>query len=253
MNIKNYLKKELSDLQIKKIRKTINFFKSIGHGNDLTKLAKIYKTDKWGDHFYTPHYTTHFKKFKYKKIILLEIGVGGNENPRLGGGSLRMWKKYFPKGKIFSIDIYDKSFHEEKRISIYKGSQIDKPFLMNLVAKTSKPDIIIDDGSHFNKHVIETFGVLFPMLKEGGIYVIEDVQSSYWPYFGGDNHDLNNPNTTMNFFKKLTDSLNYKEFIKPDYQPTYFDENIISIHFYHNLIFIYKGRNDENSNVIKHC
>ena len=54
----------------------------------------------------------------------------------------------------------------------------------------------------------------------------------------------------MNFFKSLTDALNNKEFIKPGYKQSYFDKKIISMHFYHNMIFIYKGDNNEESNRI---
>ena len=111
-------------------------------------------------------------------------------------------------------------------------------------------DIIIDDGSHINEHVIKTFNLLFPKLKDGGIYVIEDTQTSYWDDFGGDSQDLDNSKTLMNFFKSLTDTLNNKEFIIPGYKQSYFDKKIISMHFYHNLIFIYKGDNNEESNVV---
>lgn len=105
-------------------------------------------------------------------------------------------------------------------------------------------DIIIDDGSHINEHVIETFKFLFPKLKNGGIYVIEDTQTSYWKDLGGDSENLNNPKTMMNFFKSLIDSLNSKEFETSNQIKSYFDKKIISMHFYHNLIFIYKGNND---------
>ena len=107
--------------------------------------------------------------------------------------------------------------------------------------------IIIDDGSHINEHVIETFNLLFPKLKDGGVYVIEDTQTSYWEEYGGDGTDLNNPKTMMNYFKGLTDCLNHQEFITPAHQPDYFDKKIVSMHFYHNLIFIYKGDNNEQS------
>ena len=50
-------------------------------GRNLSKLAIIYNTDKYGSHYYTPHYQKYFKKFKYKNIKLLEIGVGGYESP----------------------------------------------------------------------------------------------------------------------------------------------------------------------------
>jgi len=128
---------------------------------------------------------THLNKFKYKRINLLEIGVGGYEDPYSGGESLRMWKKFFPFGKIFSLDIYDKSSLQENRIQIFKGSQVDKDFLEKVTAEIGEINVIIDDGSHINKHVIETFKLLFPKLKDGGIYVIEDMQTSYWKDFGG--------------------------------------------------------------------
>ena len=219
-------------------------------GRDLSKLAIIYDTDKYGSHYYTPHYKKYFRKFKYKKIKLLEIGVGGYEFPDKGGNSLRMWKRYFPFGKIFAIDIYDKSPQEEKRIKIFKGSQIDHEFLSNVIKDIGEIDIIIDDGSHINQHVINSFGYLFPKLKKGGVYVIEDTQTSYWENFGGDSKNPENPGTTMNFFKKITDSLNYKEFMIKDYTPSYYDRNIISVHFYHNMIFIFKGDNNEDSNIL---
>jgi demethylmacrocin O-methyltransferase len=109
---------------------------------------------------------------------------------------------------------------------------------------------MIDDGSHLNEHVITSFRTLFPLLAEDGIYVIEDTQTSYWPKFGGDSYNLNNANTIMNFLKTLTDGLNYEEIARKDYPPSYFDQNIVSLHFYHNLVFIYKGRNEEGSNSV---
>ena len=87
-------------------------------------------------------------------------------------------------------------------------------------------------------------------MKDGGIYVVEDTQTSYWEDFGGDSEDLRNSKTIMNFFKGLTDGLNNKEFVRPGYEQTYLDKKITSMHFYHNMIFIYKGDNDEESNVV---
>jgi len=52
----------------------------------------------------------------------------------------------------------------------------------------------------------------------------------------------------MNFLKRLTDGLNYEEIARKDYRQSYFDRSIVSLHFYHNLVFIYKGRNKEGSN-----
>jgi demethylmacrocin O-methyltransferase len=241
--VKEILRKKLSKSSQRRLRNLFDDIKAIGLGNNLNRLGKIYRTDKIGNHFYTPHYRLHLKNLKYKRINLLEIGVGGYENTQAGGNSLRMWKKYFPFGKIFSIDIYDKSVLQENRIKIFCGSQIDRNFLDKVTNEIGSIDIIIDDGSHINEHVIESFKLLFPKLNDRGIYVIEDTQTSYWTDYGGDSENLTNPDTTMNFFKSLTDSLNSEEFVNPDYKRNYFDKNIASMHFYHNLIFIYKGNN----------
>lgn len=239
--------KERFNKSIRKLKNVLDHIRAIGSGDNLDRLGIIYRTDKIGSHYYTPHYESHFHRFKSKEINLLEIGVGGNDKPDKGGKSLRMWKKYFPNGKIYSIDIYDKSVHQESRIKIFQGSQIDENFLEMVTNEIGGIDIIVDDGSHINEHVIKTFSLLFPKLNNGGIYVIEDTQTSYWKEYGGDNEDLSNPKTIMNFFKNLTDALNHKEFAKPGHQPDYYDKNITSIHFYHNMIFIYKGKNDEPS------
>jgi hypothetical protein len=249
-NLKKKAYKRLNEEQALKLKLFVGRNPIIGafvgaiFGRNLTKLAIVYNTDKWSDvskHYYTPHYQQHLKKFKYKKINLLEIGVGGYDLPERGGNSLRMWNRYFPFGRIFSLDIYDKSPHQQRRIKIFKGSQVDYNFLDNIVEQIKGPiDVIIDDGSHINEHVICTFKHLFPKLKPGGIYVVEDTQTSYWKDYGGDNTDFQNPGTMMNFFKNLVDCVNYKEFQIENYVPTYYDKNIASIHFYHNLIFIYK-------------
>ncbi|HLR76746.1 MAG TPA: CmcI family methyltransferase [Balneolaceae bacterium] len=248
--LKKILKEKLSWKSKHKLSNFRDKIKAFGKGGDLNELAKIYETDKYGSHYYTPHYMAHFKKLRYKRLNLLEIGVGGYEEAYEGGASLRMWKKYFPFGNIYSIDIYDKSALQENRITIFKGSQTDEDFIKKVVNKIGELDIIIDDGSHKNEHVIKTFEILFPLMKDGGIYVVEDTQTSYWKEYGGSSEELKSANTTMNYFKQFADSLNYQEFLIPDYEPTYFDKKIVSLHFYHNLIFIYKGDNDEKSNMV---
>jgi len=152
-----------------------------------------------------------------------------------------MWKVYFPRSHIFGIDIYDKTYHDENRIKTFKGSQTEEEFLKKVAVDIGPIDIIIDDGSHQNDHVITSFNILFPFLSPNGIYVIEDLETSYQVGFGG-SIDLLSTHTSMNFLKSLTDGLNYKEFRHP---PNYFDEHIVSIHFYHNLVFIYKGQNND--------
>lgn len=240
------------NIRKKMIRAFRQFLYSFLYRNNISSLAKAFGSDKEGGHFYARHYQNHFRPLRLKKINLLEIGVGGYEDPRQGGESLRMWKAYFRRGNIFGVDIHDKTYHNEKRIKTFKGSQVDLDFLRKIKEEMRTIDIIIDDGSHFNDHVITTFKILFPLLSPDGIYVIEDLQTSYWDRFSDnaaeDASKLVEPLTSMNFLKPLVDGLNYEEFMVDGYAPTYFDENIKSIHFYHNLVFIYKGKNNEGSN-----
>jgi hypothetical protein len=221
------------------------------YSRDLPKLSRLYGTDKEGGHSYARHYQAHFARWRRKRVTLLEIGVGGYEDPREGGQSLRMWKRYFPKGRIYSIDVHDKRALEEERIRIFRGSQDDPEFLRRVIAETGAPDIVIDDGSHVNAHVIRSFETLFPLLADGGIYAVEDVQTSYWPGFGGRIEPDGGSGTIMGYFKALADGLNHAEWIRPGYVPTYLDTHASAVHFHHNLIFVFKGANDEPSNVLR--
>jgi tetratricopeptide (TPR) repeat protein len=216
----------------------------------LMDLAQRFRTDKWLSHYYARHYQKHFLPRRLAALNLLEIGVGGYGNPRGGGASLRMWKAFFPNARIFSLDINDKSAVEEERIRIFHGSQDDPEFLRHVAAEIGRLDIIIDDGSHINQHVITAFETLFPLLADDGIYAVEDTQTSYWPSYGGSSEDLEKTGTMHTLFKRLTDGLNYEERLIPGYEPSYFDRHIVAMHFYHNLVFIYKGENDEGSNFV---
>jgi hypothetical protein len=214
-------------------------------GSKLHALAIIYGTDKWGPHWYAQLYETYFRSLRRKDINLLEIGIGGYEDPKMGGGSLRMWRTYFSRAHIFGIDIYDKHLHNERRIKTFKGSQFDNEFLEQVLREIGRIDIVIDDGSHQNEHVLSTFKYLFPRLSQNGIYVIEDVQTSYWQRFGGSSGDLQRIDTTMGFLKQRVDGLNYAEYETQNYEPDYFDKHIVAIHFFHNIVFIQKGLNDK--------
>ena len=248
---KEKIKKHLSQKQIEFIRKTRLQAKAFWFRKDLPQLATLYWTDKWNVHSYASVYQKYFEPFRKKPVRIVEIGVGGFANPNEGGHSLRMWKSYFRRGLIGGIDCYDKRAIEEPRIRTFQGSQTDPVFLEKVVKEMGGIDILVDDGSHFNEHTLESFKILFPLLLPNGIYVVEDTEASYWPGFGGDSLNLNNPRTVMCYFKNLADGLNYAERILPDYQPSYFDRHIVSIHFYHNLIFVFKGLNNEGNPFVK--
>ena len=218
--------------------------------NALKNLAKKYCTDKNSLHNYMDIYNLYFLPFKESNVNLLEIGIGGENNYKTGGASLKMWEEFFPNGKIYGIDIYEKKFCETKRIKTFLGSQSDNKFLESVFKVTGELDFIIDDGSHLNKDVIKTFLFLFKKLKNGGYYIIEDTQTSYMLNYGGDGFYLNNKNNHINFFKTLVDKINYQEIENPFFNKDYFCENITEIHFYHNLIVVKKMTNCEPSNIL---
>ena len=230
---KKILKKIVGEKRIHKIEEYVC-------SGNLDKLAQIYNSDKFGRHMYTPIYANIFKKLRRKNLSILEIGVGGYDSPTEGGASLKMWKKFFSKSNIYAIDICDKSKLKEKRIKIFQGSQDDYNFLEKVTQSTGELDIIIDDGSHINQHVISSFNFLFSKLKNGGIYVIEDTETAYRDEMGGNSKNLNDEKTSMNYFKLLVDAVNHKEFDNSLFQNKTFVNKISSIHFHHNLIFVYK-------------
>lgn len=180
---------------------------------------------------YLPIYDFFFEKEQEKPLNLLEIGVGW-------GGSLYTWVEYFPKGSITAIDNNPKRKQfEEGKIKIFIGDQADAEFLKSVNTQTGPYDIIIDDGGHMMQQQIISFQTLFPLLKDGGYYVIEDWQTSYLPkYFDGGQR-------TVEMLKDLIDGLNIGT--DPNVQPSYYSQNIVSLHFYNGIAFIRKGKNSK--------
>tara|TARA_Y100000294_G_C8550717_1_gene335175 strand:+ start:1267 stop:1950 length:684 start_codon:yes stop_codon:yes gene_type:complete len=198
----------------------------------LIEIGKKYPTNKNTSGF-IELYQKYFSSFKYEKFNLLEIGV---EN----GDSLRIWREFFVNANICGIDIDEKNFTIENT-EILIGDQSDYKFLQSIIDKYKNFDIIIDDGSHQSKHIVASFKFLFPHLKKKGIYVIEDLQTSYMPRYGGSRINLNKKNSSMNLVKSLSDSINYEKNDKPFFKKSNFDGKINSIYFHQNIAFITKG------------
>lgn len=246
-SVKDFLRKNLPWPLYRWAKRFREEMKAFFSKKDLTSLAEIYQTDKWGRHFYTPIYHHWFRDLRYHEVRLLEIGIGGYAKSRQGGNSLRMWKNFFPKGQITGIDLYDKRDLGENRIHIYTGDQSDVDFLKQVSSKEGPFNIIIDDGSHMQSHMITSFETLFPLMSPGGIYVIEDTQTSYWPKFEGSTTEMDTIPSSMNYFISRVHSINRSEWIKEDLQHEMPEDDIASISFYHNLIFIVKNESKKLS------
>lgn len=213
----------------------------------LTRLSIKYGTDKWGPHFYTPLYHQLFLELRDRPIRLLEIGVGGYDVQTAGGASLAMWADYFATGQITGIDIAEKRLALNPRVKIYRGSQDDPIFLKKICDERGPFDIIIDDGSHLPKHVVTSFNLLFPSLVNGGLYVIEDVQTAFWPRFGGSSL---HGGDTVKLARTLIECLNHAEIAVVDRSHSFplFAKQIKAFRAFHNLLIVDKGENCEPSN-----
>lgn len=140
----------------------------------LTDKGPI-RSDGTPGHNYTETYEKHFGPIRDKKIKILEIGFGG-------GDSLKLWKEYFTKAEIYCIDnnlsrIEEYNYVPDDRIKIFYGDQSNSSSLIESCNQmgVSRFDIIIDDGSHIDSHIITTFITLFDQyLTSGGIYFVED-------------------------------------------------------------------------------
>lgn len=135
----------------------------------LDHIGILRGTDKSSlNHDYLRHYERILGHLRNEPITLLEIGV-------FRGGSLRMWEDYLTAARIVGVDIVpDCIQHADNRREIEIGSQADRDYLDEL-GRRQRPHVIIDDGSHIADHVILTFRTLFPHLRPGGIYIVEDL------------------------------------------------------------------------------
>jgi tetratricopeptide (TPR) repeat protein len=135
----------------------------------LDELGSLEGTDKNElTHDYLRHYERLVGALRDDPFTLLEIGVAG-------GGSLRTWSRYFTRATIVGVDINpDCRKHAGERRIVEIGSQAEQKFLDGLGAKY-QPTVIIDDGSHRADHILFAFDVLYPYLRPGGLYIIEDL------------------------------------------------------------------------------
>lgn len=151
----------------------------------LRAAARLYGDTDKVSHGYLTHYHRHFRSIRFKKLVVIEIGVGGYESSS-PGGSLRVWRDYFPRSTIIGVDLYQKRIDLGRRVRFVRADQSSAEDLQRVLAAAGRaPDVIIDDGSHIGEHVRTTFDVLFQHLAPLGTYVIEDLHTSYWPDYGG--------------------------------------------------------------------
>ena len=207
-------------------------------------LARIFFTGvrrrihKWVH--YLPIYERYFHPFRGTPLRILEIGV-------FGGGSLEMWREYFGStATIYGIDINpDCAGLADSPNQIRIGSQDDPDFLRSVVEEMGGLDVVLDDGSHIGKHQRASFHILFPLLKEGGLYVIEDTHTSYWfRYRGG----YRRRGTAIEFAKQIVDDLH--GWYHGRSTKTSARDDVGSVHFHDSIIVIEKRSRQKPKHII---
>ena len=224
----------------------------------MKSLKDLYKnhsgkvSDKWS--IYLNEYEDKLRKYQELPIKFFEIGI-------LNGGSLEIFSKYFTNAELIlgcDIDAKCNELHyDQMNIKVIIGD-VNEEKIKNQIIKYSEFDIIIDDGSHNSDDIVRSFCNYFNHLKDDGLYIIEDLHCSYHQQHRG---GIFYPISSINFFKKLVDIINYEHWgveKKKDWLLRGFSENykinienleldhIHSIEFINSLCFIKKKPSEEN-------
>jgi hypothetical protein len=155
---------------------------------NLIDLVDNKRTDKNTYHSYLDLYENLLNKYKYTSSNVLEIGIGTpqrvsglNDN----GGSIKLWHDYFPNAQIYAADIISledvaNDLKNNSRINIILGNAYDPMGESYNTLNKINYDFVLDDGPHSLDSMIRFICLYFPLLNEGGILIIEDIQDTTW-------------------------------------------------------------------------
>ena len=186
---------------------------------------------KW--HHYFDIYHRHFHQFRGRSPVVLEIGV-------FHGGSLQMWKHYFgPGARIVGVDIDARCRKlEEEGIRVLIGDQADRGFLAELRRQVPHVDIVIDDGGHYMPQQIASFEELYPHVQPRGIYLCEDIHTSYAPNYDG---GYRRAGTFVEYAKGLVDRLHAWHTSEPErFEVDALTRSTYALHFYDGVLVVEK-------------
>jgi hypothetical protein len=165
---------------------------------DLVELNKKFNTDKGGKHCYLQkYYQPTFSPLRESTRKLLEIGV-------YEGASIRLWREFFINSEIYALEILQKRagmFNDDDKVYLTIGSSMEKKSYRDI---PNDLDIVIDDGSHKPEDQYATFIIAYEYLKQGGVYVIEDVR------------DIEKLRGLMEPYKHKTNIHDYRQYGEPD-------------------------------------
>ena len=148
----------------------------------LLNLGLLHGTDKATSHNYLKIYAKIFERLgTQKKLKILEIGAGDT------GASHKMWKDYLKFSEIHCFEPFHLSEQKDTLqqelidygVKVFQGNQLDRKDIKNFLEQHGGDyDVIIDDAAHMPDAIQISLGALFPSLKPGGLYIVEDLASA---------------------------------------------------------------------------
>jgi hypothetical protein len=201
-------------------------------------------SDKSSHHGYERFYERHLRHLHdgNEPFNLLEIGYHT-------GSSARAWLDIYQHANVYALDIHAPSVAPPPRCTVIVGNQGDEETLVRVRNQVIGARVIIDDGSHVPEHQLKAFNAWFVnLLEPGGVYIIEDIETSYWvngelygyPIKCGVGH----PNNIVDIFKNALHNTVNSEFAGSNDVSSPIDpiarKHIASIAFGSNCIIIHK-------------
>ena len=168
--------------------------------SDVIRAHRGKVSDKWSS--YLDIYDRLFAPLRNAPLSILEIGVQN-------GGSLEIYDRFFQKAiRIVGVDANPRCAdlrYDSDKVELVIGDVGGQSTKEKITQISKQFDVIVDDGSHISRDIIEAFLLYFPLLVPGGIYVVEDVSCSYWRNWEG---ALFYERSSITFFKTLLDVVN---------------------------------------------
>lgn len=188
--------------------------------------------DKWVHYF--PIYEHHLARFRGQPVRVLEIGV-------LRGGGLELMRHFLgSEARFVGIDIDEAArAATEPRYPVEVGDQADPEFLRRVAEKHGPFDVVLDDGGHTMRQQIVSAETLFPLLSDGGTYIVEDCHTSYWPEYADQGPD---GQTFIAWVKSRMDDLHAYHFSKEKDLSAPWQTDLAGLHVYDSVVVLDKKR-----------
>jgi hypothetical protein len=186
--------------------------------------------DKWVHYF--PIYERHLAVYRGRPIRVLEIGV-------YRGGGLKLLSHYLgPQARLVGIDIDRAARLAARPMHVEIGDQADADFLKAVSDKHGPFDVIVDDGGHTMRQQVVSVETLFPLMADGGTYIVEDCHTSYWPEYS--DQPPGDP-TFLEWSKARMDDLHAYHFSTSRDLQRPWQTDLVGLHVYDSVVVLDKA------------